>query len=179
MTTLPTPVDESLVRFQNAPDSAITLIEFGDFACPLCRQAAPAIHAMLSQFAGRLRFGYWQFPVREARPQAELAAEAAEAAGAQGRFWEFSDLFVQRPRTLDEETLAELAKSLALDVDTFQRDLSSHRYLSRVQQSVQAAKGLGVRSTPTFLLDGTLVDATFGLDHLRNAVRQALGASDR
>ena len=133
------------------------------------------VHCLLEQFPGRILFGYWHFPIKEMRPDSEIASEACEAAGAQGRFWEYSDMMFERAPSYDEKVLIKRAAELGLDVEAFREDLSTHRYLARVQMSVEASRAMGIRSTPSFLVNGQLVDASFGLHDLRAVVRAALG----
>jgi protein-disulfide isomerase len=175
MVIFPNPLDMPFVRFRDVPCAEISLVEFGDYTCPMCRQAESVVHSLLEQFPGRILFGYWHFPSKEMRPDSEIAAEACEAAGAQGRFWEYSEMLFERAPSFDERALIERAEELGLDVDVFREDLSSHRYLARVRWSVKAGRAMGIRSTPSFLVDGQLVDASFGLHDLRAVLRAALG----
>lgn len=175
MVIIPNSLEMRFVRLREVPRAEISLIEFSDYTCPRCRQAAPVVHSLLEQFPGRILFGYWHFPIKEMRPDAEIASEACEAAGAQGRFWEYADLMFERAPSFDEKELIKRAEELELDVELFRADLSTHRYLALVQRSVEAGRAMGIRSTPSFLVNGRLVDASFGLQDLRSAVRAALG----
>lgn len=157
------------------PDSAaVTLIEFGDFECPSCRQAHPAVQMLLSHFGAQVRFAFRHFPLREVHPHAELAAEAAEAAGAQGRFWPYADLLFNHQSHLDTRHLDAYAAQLGLDMARFENELKDNVYRQRVQEQVELGHRLNVRATPTFYVNGEFVDVSFGLQNLRDAVERAL-----
>jgi protein-disulfide isomerase len=129
------------------------------------------------QFASRVQFVFRHFPLREVHPQAELAAEAAEAAGAQGQFWAMHDLLFEHQRHLDEAHLVGHARELGLDVVRFENELRDHVYLQRVQEQMAVATQLRVRATPTFYVNGHFVDVSMGLAHLRQSVEDALARS--
>lgn len=162
-------IDHSIGR----DDAALTLVEYGDFECPNCRQAAPAVKLLLKRFQDGLRFVYRHFPLEEVHPHALLAAEAAEAAGSQGRFWQMHDLlFANQPR-LNSQQLHGYAKRLDLDVDRFAAELEQHLHLQRVREHQQSARSNGVRATPTFFLNGAVCDVSFGIDALERAIEEA------
>ena len=157
------------------PDSApVTLVEYGDFECPSCLQAHGAIKIMLSHFGEQLRFVFRHFPLREAHPHAELAAEAAEAAGAQGKFWPMYDLLFTHSQHLKEKQLLDYAGLLELDLPRYQNAINDQVYLQRVQEHMQGGRHLGVRSTPAFYVNGVFADVSFGLQHLHEAIDKAL-----
>jgi protein-disulfide isomerase len=157
------------------PESArVTLIEFGDFECPSCRQAHPAVQMMLSHFGAQVRFVFRHFPLREVHPHAELAAEAAEAAGAQGKFWPYAELLFNHQSHLDATHLDAYAVQLGLDMPRFENELKDTVYRQRVQEQVELGRRLSVRATPTFYVNGEFTDVSFGLEHLRSAIERAL-----
>ncbi len=157
------------------PDSAaVTVIEFGDFECPSCRQAHPAVQMLLSHFGRQMRFAFRHFPLREVHPHAELAAEAAEAAGAQGKFWPYADLLFAHQSHLDTARLDTCARQLGLDMPRFENELKDNVYRQRVQEQLEIGRRLNVRATPSFYVNGEFTDVSFGLEHLRNAVERAL-----
>jgi protein-disulfide isomerase len=159
----------------SGPSSApVTLIEYGDFECPACRQAYPVVEAMQSHHEGRIRFVFRHFPLREVHPHAEMAAEAAEAAGAQGKFWQFHALLFAHQEILDASHFSQYAKSLGLDMPRFENELKNHVYRQRVQEHIESGNRAGVRATPAFFVDGKLVDVSFGLQRLQDAVDAAL-----
>jgi protein-disulfide isomerase len=157
------------------PDGApVTLIEYGDFECPHCKQAAPVCALLLKRFGDRVRFVYRHFPLEEVHPHALLAAEASEAAAAQGRFWEMHDLLFAHQHDLQLPRLRELAQGLGLDMRRFSTDLGAHVHLRRVRQHEESGRLSGVRATPTFFLNGRLCDVSYGVEQLERSVEAAL-----
>ena len=156
-------------------DAPVTLVEYADFECPSCAQAYPAVKIMLQHFGRQVRFVFRHFPLREVHPHAELAAEAAEAAGAQGKFWPFHDLLFTHQHRLGGAHLRDYAQQAGLEMARFENEMRDHVYLQRVQEQMQAANQLRVRATPTFYLNGDFVDVSFGLANLQQAIERALG----
>jgi len=152
----------------------VTLVEYGDYECPNCNQAYPAVKLLLKHFEHQMRFVYRHFPLIEVHPHAELAAEAAEAAGAQHKFWPMHDLLFGHRGHLKREDLRHCAEQLELDLERFDYELNDQVYRQRVNEHVDGGKLSGVRGTPTFFLNGKTVDVSFGLEHLRQAVEEAL-----
>jgi protein-disulfide isomerase len=156
------------------PDTAkVVLVQYGDFECPTCGQAYPAVKMLLKKFEHRLRFVFRHFPLT-AHPHAELAAEAAEAAGAQHKFWPMHDLLFQNQTRLKLKDLHRCAEQLELDLVRFDFELSDQVYRQRVNEHVESGRRSGVRSMPAFFVNGLLVDVSFGLDHLHDAVHAGL-----
>lgn len=155
----------------------VTLIEYGDFECPSCGQAQAALKIILAHFGPKLRFVFRHFPLREVHPHAELAAEAAVAAGAQGQFWPFHDKLFAHQQHLTEKNLTQYAKDLGLDMARYENEMRDHVYLQRVQEQLQGGTALRVRSTPSFYVNGAFVDVSFGLTHLHQAVDKALAGA--
>jgi protein-disulfide isomerase len=131
----------------------VTLITYCDFECPYCRRAAPIIASLRRQLGERLQFVFRHFPLSK-HPMAQPAAEAAEAAGAQGQFWAMHDLLLDHPGTLTEEAFYAYADDLGLDLRRFADDLREHRYAPRVQRDVEHGRLNGVTGTPTFFVNG-------------------------
>ena len=157
------------------PETAkVVLLQYGDFECPTCGQAYPAVKMLLAKFEHRLRFVFRHFPLSTAHPNAELAAEAAEAAGAQHKFWDMHDLLFRNQSHLKPKDLRHYAEQLELDLVRFDTDLSGQVYRQRVNEHVDSGKRSGVRSMPAFFLNGVLVDVSFGLDHLHDAIHAKL-----
>jgi protein-disulfide isomerase len=137
-------------------DAPLTLLEFGDFECPYCIAAHPTVQALLASMGDRLRFVFRHMPLGEVHPHAELAAEAAEAAGAQGQFWEMHDALFERHAQLGPELTAELARRLQLDMVRFDDDLSSRRFRDHVKRDFLGAIRSGVPGTPAFFIANEL-----------------------
>jgi protein-disulfide isomerase len=159
------------------PEAArVTLVEYGDFECPNCGQAYPAVKMLLKHFEHRVRFVFRHFPLTEVHPHAELAVQATEAAGAQHKFWPMHDLLFEHQRHLKVEDLRHYAEQLELDLERFDYELNDEIYRQRVNEHVQGGERSGARGTPTFFVNGTITDVSFGFDHLFQAVETGLRA---
>jgi protein-disulfide isomerase len=162
------------------PDHApVAMIEYGDFECPNCKQAAPAVKILLNRFAGNVRFAFRHFPLEEVHPHARQAAEAAECAGAQGKFWEMHDLLFDHQTHLDPQHVHGYAEQLGLDLARFTTELDDQVYLQRIREQVEGGKRSGVRGTPAFFINGRIQDVSFGLRGLLDATEAALRAQNR
>ena len=166
--------DEAIDHIAGPASAPVTLIAYGDFECAACLLAYGALKVIRPHFAGKLRFIFRHYPLRAVHPHAELAAEAAEAAGAQGKFWPMYELLFGNSQHLKEKHLLDYASQLGLDLPRYQNEMKDHVYLQRVQENLQGAQRLGVRSTPAFYVNGKFVDVSFGLQHLHEAIDQAL-----
>jgi Na+/H+ antiporter NhaA len=152
-------------------DASITVIEFGDFQCPYCGQAEPVARGLLSDTD--LRFVWRHLPLTDVHPAAQLAAEAAEAAGAQGRFWEMHDYLLDRQDALEPADLVRYAGELGLDVDRFRDELDRHVHETRVAQDVESADISGATGTPTFFVNGQRHYGAYDEATLRAAISAA------
>ena len=168
--------DEAIDHTQGPSSARVTVIEYGDFECASCCQAHSAMKIMLAHFGRQLRFVYRHFPQRAAHPHAELAAEASEAAAAQGKFWAFYDLLFEHQQHLEDRHLLGYARQLGLDIPRYQNEMNDHVYLQRVQEHMAGGLHLDLRSTPAFYVNGTVTDVSFGLHRLHEAIEQALAA---
>ena len=169
-------VDEAIDHVQGKPSAPVTLVEYGDYECPSCFQATAALKIMMGHFGDDLRFVFRHFPLREVHPHAELAAEAAEAAGAQGQFWPMHDLLFANQHRLKDKHLQGYALELGLDMARFENEMRDRVYLQRVQEQISSGQHLALRSTPAFYVNGAFADVSFGLQHLHEAVERALAA---
>ncbi|WP_213959496.1 MULTISPECIES: thioredoxin domain-containing protein [unclassified Variovorax] len=170
-------VDPATDHVRGPTSARVTLVEYGDFECPSCRQAHSALKIVLDHFGNDLRFVFRHFPLREVHPHAELAAEAAEAAGAQHKFWQFHDLLFAHQLQLDDKHVRQYAQQAGLDMARFANEMSDHVYRQRVQEQIESGRRLGVRSTPSFYVNGAFCDVSFGLDHLHKVIDKALAQS--
>jgi len=157
--------------------ASVAVVEYGDFECPNCKQAAPTVKLLLDRFAGRIRFVYRHFPLEEIHPHALQAAESAESAGGQGRFWPMHDLLFDNQRHLDLQQLRSYAERLQLDVARYTAEMDNRVYLHRIREHIQSGRESGARHTPTFFVDGKIQDVSFGLQLLFDAVELALRRS--
>jgi protein-disulfide isomerase len=153
----------------------VTVVEYGDLECPNCKQAAPVVKLLLHKFPDQLRFAFRHFPLEGIHPNAELAAEAAECAGAQGRFWDMHDLLFDNQSHLQRKHLAAYAEELQLDMARFTSELDDHIYLQRVREHLASGNESGVRSTPAFFINGQIQDVSFGMNQLVEAVKARIG----
>jgi protein-disulfide isomerase len=154
--------------------SPVTLVEYGDYECSRCMQAQLEVKHLLDAFGEQIRFVFRHFPDAEAHPHAELAAEAAEAAAAQGKFWEMHELLFRQSMHLSAAAIMRDAEAIELDMTRFRADLADHVYLQRVREHHKAGARLGLRGTPCFFLNDVPIDVSFSLENLEKAVRTAL-----
>jgi protein-disulfide isomerase len=148
------PVDER-DHARGPVGAPLTLVEYADFQCPYCAEAEPAVREIERRFNGRLRFVFRPFPLASIHEHAEIAAEAAEAAGAQGRFWEMTEQLFAHSHALGESKLLGYAKAAGVaDLDRFEHDLRDGRYQSEVEGALARAESSGVDGTPSFFING-------------------------
>ena len=157
-----------------AAHATVSVVEYGDFECPNCKQAAPAVKMLLEHFRGRVRVAFRNFPLAEVHPHALSAAEAAECAGAQERFWPMHDLIFDNQPHLKLPQLRNYADQLQIDMARYDLEMDDHVYLQRVREHMQSGRDSGVHATPTFFVDGKLKDVSFGMSSLFDAVEAAL-----
>ena len=172
LTRLARPVDDR-DHTQGPVDAPVTLVEYGDYECPYCRAAAPIAQELRRLLGDQLRYVYRHYPVVSVHPRSQRAAEAAEAAGAQGQFWEMHALLFDHQDALADADLASYAAQLGLDVARFERDLAERAHAARVRQDQASGQASGVGGTPTFFLDGVRYDRQVGLRQLLAAIREA------
>lgn len=151
-------------------NAAHSVIEYGDFECPTCAQAHQSVKIMLAKFGHKIRFAFRHFPLIDAHPHAELAAEAAETAGAQGKFWQMHDKLFDNQQHLKEKALRRYAEELGVNLQRYDSEMADHLYLQRVQEHIASGKSSGVHGTPAFFVDGVIVDVSFGMERLLHAV---------
>ena len=150
--SLDPPVDPATDHLRGGADG-VSIVEYGDYECPFSRTAEGSIHGALNRLGEGAAFTFRHFPLRHKHPHAQLAAEAAEAAGAQGKFWEMHDRLF-RTGALAPEDLRAHAAALGLDMTRFDAELESHTYAERVERDVQSGLANGVEGTPTFFIGG-------------------------
>lgn len=155
-------------------DAPVTIVEYGDFECPNCKQAAPAVSMLLKRFGSQVRFAYRHYPLEAVHPHALLAAEAAECAGAQGRFWEMHGQLFEHQSHLDLEHLRRYAEDVGLDIGRYTTEMKDHVYLSKIREQIDSGKRSGVRGTPGFFVNGRIQDVSFGLHSLFDATEAEL-----
>jgi len=152
----------------------VVVVEYGDFECPTCKQAAPGLRLLLERFASGVRVAFRHFPLEQAHPHALAAAEAAESAGEQGKFWEMHDLLFTHQDHLDARHLNSYAEQLGLDMARFTAEMDDHVYMQRIREHQDSGRRSRVRGTPGFFVNGRIQDVSFGLERLFDAVGGAL-----
>ena len=135
-------------------DAPVSLVEYGDFECPYCGQAHAIVRALEEELGEHLRFAFRHFPLTKIHPHAEHAAEAAEAAGMQGRFWEMHDILFENQDALTDRELANYAKELGFDVRRVINDVITGAHASRIRQDFISGMRSDVNGTPTFFING-------------------------
>ena len=166
------PVDPARDHWRGSPLAPVTLVEYGDFECPYCGRAEPVVRDLLAG-DGELRYVWRHLPLLDVHPHAQLAAEASEAAAAQGAFWEMHALLFAHSDALRPEQLIGYAAELGLDVERFERDLARHAFAGRVTADVDGADLSGVSGTPTFFVNGHRHQGAYDVGTLSTAVRLA------
>jgi Na+/H+ antiporter NhaA len=171
------PVDTDRDHIRGPADAAVTLVEYGDLECPYCGQAESVIRELLTDY-GDLRYVWRHLPLTDVHPRAQMAAEASEAAGAQGAFWAMHDLLLEHQGDLAPKDLIRYADELGLDTNSFTDDLRNHRWAERVAADVESADVSGVAGTPTFFVNGQRQMGAYDLATLSRAVRTARARAD-
>jgi len=156
-------------------DAPVTILEYGDYQCPYCAGARPVLEDLVERAEGRARLVFRHYPLDSVHPLARRAAEAAEAAGAQGHFWPMHGLLYENQDNLTDEDLRSYAESLELDLARFDEDLAEHRHAQRVQEDRLAGERDGVRGTPGIFLNGVPYEGRLEMEALLQAVE---GAAD-
>lgn len=162
---------------QGAADAKVTLVEYGDYQCPYCGAAYPVIRAVQKRLGAKLRFVFRNFPLNQAHPYAELAAESAEAAGAQGKFWEMHDALYEHQEQLGQPLIETLVRKLELDARLFGADLESRKFQAHVKHDFMGGVRSGVNGTPGFFINGERYDDSWEEAPLTEALLKAAAAA--
>jgi Na+:H+ antiporter, NhaA family len=170
VTALDRPVDPQRDHIRGPVDAPLTLVEYGDFQCPFCGRATGVVEALSERFGDELRYVFRHLPLPDVHPDAELAAEAAEAAGSQGKFWEMHDRLFANQDRLGATDLLDHASELGLDVERFSRELGDGVHAPRVRADVESAQASGAEGTPTFFADGRRQLGRYDADALATAL---------
>jgi Na+/H+ antiporter NhaA/2-hydroxychromene-2-carboxylate isomerase len=178
LTDLHEPVDPVRDHRRGPADAPVTLVEYGDYECPHCGRAAPVILEAVDRLEGRVRFVFRHLPLVDVHPNAALAAEAAEAAGAQGRFWEMHDLLFRNQEALQHADLVGYARELRLDMARFEEDLRVGRFSARVAQDVNSAEEAGVAGTPSFFVNEVRYRGAYDAETMIAVLERAAGSAD-
>jgi protein-disulfide isomerase len=166
-------VDPERDHIRGAPDAPVTLIEYGDYECPYCGQAEEVIRELLASHGDDVRYVWRHLPLNDVHPSAQLAAEAAEAAAAQGQFWPMHDMLIDHQDELRPMHLRHYAEEVGLDVERFRDELRRREHLPRVADDVASADASGVAGTPSFFINGRRHEGAYDIAALTEAVRRA------
>jgi protein-disulfide isomerase len=159
---------------RQGPDTAaVMLVQYGDYECPYTRRSTGVVQAIQQQLGEQLRFIYRNFPLTEIHPHALHAALAAEAAAAQGKFWEMHDYIFHHQHALEDADLAEFAEAVGLDLQQYTRDMAERRALARIEEDVEGGERSGVQGTPTFFINGILYRGSWEHEALLDALQAA------
>ena len=170
--TLPVGERDHVKRSLNAP---VMLVEYGDYECPHCQEVYPILHELKERMGNRLAYIFRHFPISRQHENAQLAAEAAEAAAAQGKFWEMHHRLFTHQNELGFDDLLRHASAIGLDVELFRRDLEAHTYADRVREDFMSGVRSGVNGTPTFYINGIRYDGAWDFKSLLEAIEKPLG----
>jgi protein-disulfide isomerase len=163
---------------RGSPFAKVTLVGYGDFTCPDCAKAFRTVKKIQAEMGSRLRYVFRTFPQGPLDEKAEASAEAAEAAGAQGKFWEIHDRMFESQGASSPLQLEKHAKAVGLDAREFRRDMRGHVHLARVRAVQEGAVRSGVKHVPTFFINSLQHESAFGLATLLPAIQAAAGAED-
>ena len=155
----------------------VTVLEYGDYECPFCRGAARDVHRMLEEYPGLVLFVFRNFPIVELHPHAEQAAEAAEAAAAQGKFWPMYELLLRPSADLDLGSLLGYASQVGLDLGRFRAEVTGRAHAARIERDVREGVRNGVNATPKFYVNGARIDGKLPLEGLEEAIRAGVRAA--
>jgi protein-disulfide isomerase len=166
-------IDPPRDHVRGADDAQVTLVEYGDYECPYCGQAEVVIRELLASFGDHLRYVWRHLPLNDVHTHTQTAAEAAEAAGAQGVFWPMHDKLLDHQEALTAPDLRRYAADLGLDAERFRDDVHRHRHADRIAVDVASADASGVAGTPSFFINGKRYESAYDLATLTAAVRAA------
>jgi len=166
-------VDPARSHVRGAEEAPVTLVEYGDYQCSYCGQAEVVVRDLLDSFGDELRYAWRHLPLTDVHPNAQLAAEVAEAAGAQRAFWEMHDKLIEHQDELTAPELKRYAHELGLDVERFWGEVRRREHAPRVADDVATADASGVAGTPTFFINGRRHQGAYDADTLRQAVQRA------
>ena len=155
----------------------MTLVEYGDYQCPYCGAAHRSVQEVQARMGNRLRFVFRNFPISTSHPRAEQAAEAAEAAAAQGRFWPMHDLIFENQKRLSDRDLRDYAEQVGLDLERFDAELAEHVHAARVHEDFMSGVRSGVNGTPTFFVNGARHDDSYDVETLLAALELAAASA--
>lgn len=171
------PVDFERDHIRGPEGARVTLLEYGDYECIYCGRAEDTVRALLEMFDDELTYVWRHLPLQDVHPRAQLASEAAEAAAAQGRFWEMHDLMIDHQHDIEIRDLRNYAEQIGLDLDRFWDDLRSRDFAERVAEDVESADESLVTGTPSFFINGRRHEGSYDIETLTEKVRKILSTA--
>jgi protein-disulfide isomerase len=171
---LTVPVNIGTDHVRGSIDAPITIVEYGDYECPYTGMAYPVVKEIMKRFDEKIYFVFRNFPLREIHPHAQRAAEAAEAAAAQDKFWQMHDYLFEHQKALDDHHLLEYAQKVGLDIEKFKQEMSGHVYASLINKSLKNGIDSGVEGTPTFFVNGVRYEDSWDLDTFSSILEKSL-----
>src|SRR5215467_8314170 len=171
-THLAVPVSEQ-DHSQGPVTAAVTLVQYGDYECRYTRLSTHVVQALQQELGDQLRFIYRNFPLTAIHPHALRTALAAEAAAAQGKFWQMHDYIFHHQHTLEDADLEQFAEAVGLDMQQYARAMAERSSLARIEEDVEGGERSGVQGTPTFFINGVLYRGSWGQDALLAALEAA------
>jgi protein-disulfide isomerase len=166
-------------RLKGSATAPVMIVEFADFSCPFCREAAATMRNLLTEYQGKVSLAYRDYPLSAIHPRAELAAEASRCAAEQGRFWEYHDALFANPEKQDRQNLLLDSHVLKLDEKRFESCLNGAKYKAQVDEDLQAANRAGVTATPGFFVNGIFVDGAQPTAVFEQIINAELAPADR
>lgn len=177
-TKLTKPISEQ-DHIRGPEDARVILVEYGDYECPHCRQVNDIRRELRARLGEKYRYVYRHFPIRSAHTHAQIAAEAAEAASVQGKFWEMHNLLFKHQGELEQTHILQYAAEIDLDLERFGRELTERVYADRVRDDFKSGMESGVHGTPTFFINGNRYDGPWDLESLMAEIQKPLGVQVR
>ena len=171
----PEPTDHA----QGPEHARVVVMEYGDFECPSCKVAAATPSLLMDRYPNQVRFVFRNFPLEEAHPHALLAAECAEAAAAQGKFWQMYEVLFRNQAHLKSADLKRYAGELGMDMARYAAEMDDHVYLQKVREHIAGGRLSHIRATPAFFINGVVQDISYGMKALHDAVAAAVAEHHR
>src|ERR687887_2837296 len=170
------PVNIGSDHIRGSANAPLNIVEYGDYECPYTAMAYPIVKEIMRQFGDKLYFVFRNFPLNDIHPHAQAAAEAAEAAAAQDKFWGMHNYLFEHQKVLDDAHLLEYAQKVGLDIHKFKDDMSRHVYSPLIEESLKGGIDSGVEGTPTFFINGSRYEDSFDLKTFSEILQKYLSA---
>ena len=171
---LTVPVNIGSDHIRGSVNAPLNIVEYGDYECPYTAMAYPIVKDIMRQFGDKIYFVFRNFPLNDIHPHAQNAAEAAEAAAAQDKFWEMHDYLFEHHKVLDYTHLLEYAHKVGLDIVRFKKEMSGHVYASLIEESLKTGINNGVEGTPTFFVNGIRYEQSWDLKTFSETLQKHL-----